>query len=381
MRQDKPSRGDSRRTPNAVAFCIAAGAAALLAGPASAQTVIYDGTQSTFKANSSTFTDTTLFSGSTVLQLAPNAGDGVWVSNAGSRHIGSVEGVGQAGVATGVDGAFGTLVASPAIANTVGMVYVLRDAGATTGRQKLNFSLYYNDPTPNSLDAANNANGGNVGFRVYGVTNNPVTDPAVNPWEGSFEVFAGSGSGGASIASGQYNRTNTVMATPGLVESLLVVTSAFDGVVSPGPDWQSISFDFDAGAGYDWLLFGFAGSTQDAAVAPADRFGFDNISFEAAPGQPGDFNGDGFVDAADYTVWRDNLNAADDGVILSGNGTGGAVDTDDYDLWAMNFGMPAVAAVGAVGVPEPSSVLLGSVAVAALIAAKRRLTVAGDRIA
>ncbi|MEM9187456.1 MAG: dockerin type I domain-containing protein [Planctomycetota bacterium] len=60
------------------------------------------------------------------------------------------------------------------------------------------------------------------------------------------------------------------------------------------------------------------------------------LTFEAAP-QPGDFNGDGLVNAADYTVWRDNLNEVE-GVLLAGNGNNdGAVDALDYQLWRQSF--------------------------------------------
>ncbi len=61
----------------------------------------------------------------------------------------------------------------------------------------------------------------------------------------------------------------------------------------------------------------------------------------------GDFNDDGFVDAADYTVWRDGL--------------GTTYQPSDYDVWAANYGagVPANApAAASIGVPEPSGALL-----------------------
>ncbi len=70
---------------------------------------------------------------------------------------------------------------------------------------------------------------------------------------------------------------------------------------------------------------------------------------------PGDFNADGSVDAADYTIWRDNLGAIDETALNgAGNGSGG-VDAADYDLWAQFFGttIPASSS-SAVSVPEPS---------------------------
>ncbi|MEM6312446.1 MAG: LamG-like jellyroll fold domain-containing protein [Planctomycetota bacterium] len=57
---------------------------------------------------------------------------------------------------------------------------------------------------------------------------------------------------------------------------------------------------------------------------------------------PGDYNRDGSVDAADYTVWRDTLNQ---NVAPSSGADGnndGVIDTDDYDVWRQNYGAVAV---------------------------------------
>jgi hypothetical protein len=50
---------------------------------------------------------------------------------------------------------------------------------------------------------------------------------------------------------------------------------------------------------------------------------------------PGDFNADGFVNAADYTVWRDNFNGPESTLMGNGNGSG-TVDQADYTLWTTN---------------------------------------------
>ncbi len=69
---------------------------------------------------------------------------------------------------------------------------------------------------------------------------------------------------------------------------------------------------------------------------------------------PGDYNGDGAVDAADYTVWRDSLDQVGEGLAADGNGDQ-RVDGDDYTYWRERFGdvvgggSPLAAAV-----PEPS---------------------------
>lgn len=57
---------------------------------------------------------------------------------------------------------------------------------------------------------------------------------------------------------------------------------------------------------------------------------------------PGDFNHDGSVDAADYTVWRDNLGAKSITTQIQGDADGDLdVDTDDYRIWRTNFGRRA----------------------------------------
>lgn len=80
----------------------------------------------------------------------------------------------------------------------------------------------------------------------------------------------------------------------------------------------------------------------------------------AAPGCPGDFNGDGYKTIADYTLWRDHFGAPTDAPILeSGDGIGGVSD-GDYVVWKSNFGQSvgAVTSSPSVGVPEPEAWLL-----------------------
>jgi hypothetical protein len=70
----------------------------------------------------------------------------------------------------------------------------------------------------------------------------------------------------------------------------------------------------------------------------------------------GDYNGNGVVDAADYTVWRNNL-----GQLLSLPGespsaiTPGYVDDEDFNFWKANFGNTAgLGSASIATVPEPS---------------------------
>jgi hypothetical protein len=79
----------------------------------------------------------------------------------------------------------------------------------------------------------------------------------------------------------------------------------------------------------------------------------------------GDFNYDGTVDAADFTVWQDNLGLS--ASALNGNGSGAAtVVQADYQMWKINFGQSTASGSGADPVPEPTTLLLALLALAAV---------------
>ena len=74
----------------------------------------------------------------------------------------------------------------------------------------------------------------------------------------------------------------------------------------------------------------------------------------------GDFNGDGAIDGADYTIWKDNVGL--DSSVLGANGSGEAtVVRKDYRIWEMNF-QTSESVAGAGRIPEPTSLLLAFLA-------------------
>jgi len=91
---------------------------------------------------------------------------------------------------------------------------------------------------------------------------------------------------------------------------------------------------------------------------------------------PGDYNGNGIVDATDYSIWRNTLGSTTD-LRANGDNTGtssGIVDQADYAIWKLNYGRRAGSAAGGVtGVPEPASAVPLAMVAAFTLLGRRRL--------
>ena len=91
-----------------------------------------------------------------------------------------------------------------------------------------------------------------------------------------------------------------------------------------------------------------------------------------APLIDGDYNFDGIVDAADYTIWRDATGSSSD--LRADGDLDGDVDTDDYWVWQSHFGLtdgrlPALST----SVPEPRSLGLVILVLCASLFSKPRI--------
>ena len=92
----------------------------------------------------------------------------------------------------------------------------------------------------------------------------------------------------------------------------------------------------------------------------------------------GDYNNNGSVDAADYSLWRNTLGSTSD-FRADGDGNG-TVDAADYTYWKQRFGQTSAASAASVpldtslspGVPEPGAGCLISIAVLAAPWRRRR---------
>ncbi len=120
--------------------------------------------------------------------------------------------------------------------------------------------------------------------------------------------------------------------------------------------------------GYDgWIDAGFVPTGfqiySNKSVGATDprfewTFYLDNIRVGRAV--PGDYNGNGSVDAADYVLWRKG------GPLQNEVDTPGTVDAADYTEWRARFGNPASSSGLELGsgatVPEPAGIVLWLVA-------------------
>ncbi|MEQ8847495.1 hypothetical protein [Botrimarina sp.] len=152
---------------------------------------------------------------------------------------------------------------------------------------------------------------------------------------------------------------NNVTGAAGVDASVLVE-------VAMAANFDAPPFDFDPAPMNSFRFGSPSGVTSDTGVAH-----FDNLYLaleEAAAELLGDYNGNGVVDAADYTVYRDTLGdsvAAGEGADGNNNGV---IDPGDYDVWANNFGE---AGSSAVATPEPTAALLVSLAGLAALGRRR----------
>jgi hypothetical protein len=166
-------------------------------------------------------------------------------------------------------------------------------------------------------------------------------------------------------------------------------------------DWHATNYTDSAGSGSlgidDFADFRQSGEphpandNNDSTPAPQPSFVESNkgvpygVKLTNSIGSPnyitGDYNRDGVVDAADYTVWRDsigdNVGSEANHPLADGNHDFN-VDDADYALWRANYGAPGapiLAPMASVGqpVPEPSATIVVVVALGFGALATRRL--------
>ncbi len=176
---------------------------------------------------------------------------------------------------------------------------------------------------------------------------------AATDWE--LEVLSGDITIG-TIASG----TATVNAGPIQDDETINLTGLTDNTLEAN---GSVTFRLSFTGGE-----GEIGSASNGHHLFLDNVGISGLTL----GLPGDFNGDGIVDAADFTNWRDNLGATNEAAI-GFNGDGGGISMSDYAYWKSNFGNVSSTFAA---VPEPSATLLWLAGAIGMAACRRRRSAA-----
>jgi hypothetical protein len=189
----------------------------------------------------------------------------------------------------------------------------------------------------------------------------------------------------------------------GIIEAPLFYIDRFTVPTEQGVDliWnleQSLSVlvvdihpDIDGVLGSDLLTSGWLSFFEEPSPGPVQKVHFDfrqffadndlgKIYFDLTPSfdvlqpgtMPGDYNGDGIVDASDYTVWR-NAYGGTYNPMADGNNDQ-VIDLDDYAIWKSNYGQSASGSGtgGLHAVPEPAAWFLAMLIVAAMLLHRRR---------
>ncbi len=124
----------------------------------------------------------------------------------------------------------------------------------------------------------------------------------------------------------------------------------FDGDGNTDMDDFALLYDELGGSDSEFDL------NSDGVIDSSDAEDFVTVFVRSLPG---DFNFDGDVDAADYTLWRDSLGSQ--GLIADAD-FDGDVDAADRAVWASNFGNTPSSSASAlsafVQVPEPTALLI-----------------------
>ena len=148
-----------------------------------------------------------------------------------------------------------------------------------------------------------------------------------------------------------------MLGTANLGGSLVVSLPEFDGeTLAPeqGDEFTFLTADLGVSGKFDNLQL----PTLSSGLSWHIQYNNNDVTLEVIDTIIGDYNSDGIVNAADYSVWLHNLGVS---IVLPGDTTPGTVNHSDYVVWKNNFGNTSlrVSSFGAAsGVPEPCTMNL-----------------------
>jgi hypothetical protein len=123
---------------------------------------------------------------------------------------------------------------------------------------------------------------------------------------------------------------------------LLDIVPASLDILKPGQSYEILR----ANAGIHGSFGGFGHPILRDGLQLSLQYSDNAVTLHVVETLSGDFNGDGFVDAADYSVWRDGL--------------GDTYELSDYAIWKAHFGAnyKGSSSVTSSTVPEPSQFVI-----------------------
>ncbi|MEM1011481.1 MAG: PEP-CTERM sorting domain-containing protein [Planctomycetota bacterium] len=216
-------------------------------------------------------------------------------------------------------------------------------------------------------------------IRIGGTDGAPIVDFQIFD-NGRLQYFAGPGAG--PVGNGYQNVVN-LNGNPLLLDDLGGRNAPLEGRIDFDNNTYELSFDgvvqgtfpllnTPSTFGQVTLQWGTSTSAPDYRQILIDDLAIDGVDARL----PGDANGDGTVDLADFGILRANF-GADDTIFASGDfNADNTVDLADFGILRANFGSSAAADIAAMDawyatvVPEPTS--LAAVGLAGALILRRR---------
>jgi autotransporter-associated beta strand protein len=255
-----------------------------------------------------------------------------------------------------------------------GAVLNLNGSGATAngnGPGALRFgittagnTMTFHNPVNLQTDATISANVGTA----FAVIDQPVSGPGTLTKVGPGKLTLAANNtytGGTSVNLGVLSITTPYLAND---KDVSLLTGATFDLNFVGTDTiRSLYFDGIAQAVGTWGAVG-SGATNENAFFTGT--GVLNVTTLPSVGVPGDYNGNGAVDAADYVLWRNG------GPLENEVDNAGIVDAQDYVEWKARFGNTSGSGSGSLSsnsaVPEPTTFMFVLSAVGTLAAVRRK---------
>ena len=179
-----------------------------------------------------------------------------------------------------------------------------------------------------------------------------------------FSLFNYDGAGSPFYAS---DLELDLISGSGSTSALMTDASLFTGL-DQGSDLDFMAMLDTSSVGTFSATYEFSLSGEDLPGDQSQVLTLTLMGEVEASGPPGDYNRDGTVNVADYTVWRDTLGST---TMLQADGNNtGEIDIGDWGVWFINYGTSETATAAAI--PEPNSLLLLGSASLGMLASKRR---------